>query len=76
MKKKIKDITFKEFDAWANQRACDGRWSFSDASLSIKAVGEVMNERAFLKTVRDKKREKKWNEIKGEYFNLEAELDV
>lgn len=26
MMKKVKDITFEEFDKWANDRACDGGW--------------------------------------------------
>lgn len=35
MKKKIKDCTFKEFTGWANDRACDGRWSMQDAMNSV-----------------------------------------
>lgn len=38
MKKKIKDCTFKEFTGWANDRACDGRWSMQDAMNSVRLL--------------------------------------
>ena len=42
MKKKIKDVTFKEFDKWANMRACDGGWDFYTALASVEAIGKVL----------------------------------
>lgn len=76
MKKKIKDITFKEFDEWANMRACDGGWDFYTALASAEAIGKVLEVKAFFKKTRNKKREEKWNEIKKEYFNLEGEIEL
>lgn len=74
MKKKIKDITFKEFDEWANIRACDAGWSFCEALASAEAISEVLKVKPFFGKA--KKREEKWNEIKAEYFNLEKEIEI
>lgn len=48
-------MTFKEFEAWCNQRACDGCWGVLEAMTCID----------ILETVRKKwfwKREKFWQE--------------
>ena len=48
-------MTFKEFEAWCNQRACDACWGMLEAMTCID----------ILKTVRKKwlwKREKFWQE--------------
>lgn len=48
-------MTFKEFEAWCNQRACDGCWGMLEAMTCID----------ILKTVRKKwfwQREKFWKE--------------
>lgn len=48
-------MTFKEFEAWCNQRACDGCWGMLEAMTCID----------ILETVRKKwfwKREKFWKE--------------
>lgn len=74
MKKKIKDITFKEFNEWANMRACDGAWGFGDALASAEAISEVLKINPFFRKA--KKREEKWNKIKEEYFNLEGEIEI
>ena len=74
MKKKIKDVTFKEFDEWANMRACDGKWCWSAALVSAEAIGEVLKVNPFFGKA--KKREEKWNEIKAKYFNLEGEIEI
>lgn len=74
MKKKIKDVTFKEFDEWANMRACDGGWSWSTALASAEAISEVLKVNSFFGKA--KKREEKWNKIKTEYFNLEGEIEI
>ena len=73
-KKKIKECTFKEFNGWCNDRACDGRWNFIDAMCCIKAIGEVNKVEPLFG--RKKAREKKWEEIRGEYLNPEAEIEV
>ena len=36
-----KRMTFKEFVAWCNQRACDGNWSMGTAMTCIGIVQEV-----------------------------------
>ena len=74
MKKKIKDVTFKEIDKWANQRACDGAWSFCDAVTIVGIVRKVFDYKPVF--FRRKKREQMWEELKKEYLNLEAEIDL
>lgn len=46
-------MTFKQFVAWCNERACDGRWGMLEAVACIDIVKTVRKER-FLK------REKIW----------------
>lgn len=72
--KKVKDITFEEFISWANDRARDGAWGMGTAVVCIKAIDEVLAVKPLFG--KKKAREKKWQEIKGEYFNLEAELEI
>lgn len=74
MKKKIKDVTFKEFNKWANDRACDGAWSMFLAMNCIKATKRVLAVKPLFG--REKAREKEWERIKSEYFNLDAEIEV
>lgn len=74
MKKKIKDVTFKEFMEWANARACDGNLGFVDAWGCIEAIKEVSKINPIFRKAR--KREEKWNEIKEKYFNLEKEIEI
>lgn len=73
-RKCIKDVTFKEFDAWCNLRACDGQWSMETAMLCVSTVTEILNIKPFLG--RNKAREKAWNQIKKERFNLDFEIEV
>ena len=42
MKKKMKDITFKEFNEWCNMRACDGQWSMFMAVNCMEAIRQVL----------------------------------
>ena len=35
------DMTFKEFVAWCNERACDGCWGFNTVIACINAMNEV-----------------------------------
>lgn len=46
-------MTFKEFAAWCNQRACDGCWGMSDAVCCIDIVRKIRMEPFW-------KREKLW----------------
>lgn len=74
VKKRVGDCTFKEFIGWCNMRACDGAWSMDTAIICIKAVNEVYKVKPLFG--RKKAREKKWKEIRAEYFNLDAEIEV
>lgn len=72
--KPIRDITFKEFSEWANDRACDGRWSIFMAITCCNAVKEVMCVKPLFG--RRKAREQAWERIKAKYFELDGKLDV
>lgn len=73
-KKCMADVTFEEFDDWCNRRACDGMWSMAVAMVCIEAVTEVLAVKPLFS--RKKAREKKWQDIKQDYFNLDAEIEV
>lgn len=51
-------MTFKEFKAWCNERACDGCWSYFTAIFCMDIVKEV-NRKPFWR------REKFWQAING-----------
>lgn len=74
MKKKLRDVSFEEFDKWANERACDGAWSINDALNSAEAIRLVFEVKPLFG--RKKAREKEWERIKHEYCNLDAEIEV
>lgn len=74
MKKKIRDVTFKEFDNWCNTRACDGRWSLSDAIHCSTICSQILSIKPIFG--RSKKREKEWEKIRGEVFNLDMEINI
>lgn len=48
-------MTFKQFDAWCNERACDGCWGMFTAMVCIDLIG-TMRKVPFWK------REKVWRE--------------
>lgn len=48
-------MTFKEFEAWCNQRACDGCWGMLEAMTCIEILETVRKKRFW-------KREKFWQE--------------
>ena len=48
-------LTYKEFNKWCNERACDGCWGFYEAFTCIN-IGEEMNKTIFFK------KKKKWKE--------------
>lgn len=35
-------MTFREFDIWANERACDGQWGFQHI-IATQAIYVIMN---------------------------------
>ena len=37
----IKTLTYKEFKAFCNQRACDGRWSILEAMAYLEVIDEI-----------------------------------
>ena len=74
MKKKMKEVTFKEFVIWVNNRACDGAWSIYDVFVSAEVIRMILNVKPLFG--RKKAREREWERIKGDYFNLDAEIEV
>lgn len=74
MKKQIKDVTFEEFIRWCNSRLCDDMWSYKMAVTCLEVIKQVTSVKSLFG--KKKKREKKWNEIKGKYFVLETEIEV
>lgn len=48
-------MTFKEYIAWINQRACDGCWGMATAMTCVSIHQEVKKQRFW-------KREKYWKE--------------
>lgn len=49
-------MTFKEFNNWCNQRACDGCWGMKEAIICMR-IGEEVYKFPFWK------REKVWKEL-------------
>ena len=49
-------MTFKEFTAWCNERACDGRWGMVEAMVCIDLMAEIRKLSFW-------KREKFWREL-------------
>lgn len=74
MKKKIKDCTFKEFTGWANDRACDGRWSMQDAINSVSIISMVYEVKPIF--FRGMVREALWRKLRDQYLNVEAEIEI
>ena len=52
-------MTFKEFEYWCNERACDGCWGMLEAMTCIDIIGKVRKKWLW-------KRERFWQE---EYAN-------
>ena len=70
----MKDFTFEEFKKSCNMRACDGQWSIFAACFYIEAINQVLKVKPLFG--RKKAREKEWERIKNEYFNLDAEYKL
>jgi hypothetical protein len=66
MTKSIEEMSYKEFDNWCNERACDGQWSMTNAIACIGMHDEV--EAAVKgKLFKRKAREKAWRNLKAKY---------
>lgn len=57
-------MTFKEFDDWCNERACDGYWSMGTALTCVRIIREVYKIPFW-------KRKRVWNE---EYREIAEEI--
>lgn len=53
-------MTFKEFTAWCNDRACDGCWGMQTAIFCIE-IGRAIRKQPFWK------REKMWQKLNAEH---------
>lgn len=56
-------MTYKEFRAWCNERACDGCWGIREAMICCGILAKI-NRLPFWK------RKKAWNECKDELEEL------
>lgn len=74
MKKKLRDVTFKEFNHWCNERVCDGKWSESTATISIAVVTAVNKVKPLSR--RRKAREEYWKYLIAIFFSLDTEIEV
>ena len=52
-------LSFKEFQDWCNQRACDGRWGFAEAVVCC----DIMKQVNSVPKYRFKKRKQMWEEL-------------
>lgn len=69
MKKKIRDVTCKEYLRWANDRAADGRWSLEMALVAIQDTKKIYHTFPLF-------REKVWQQIKNDHYQLDYEIEV
>lgn len=53
-------MTYKEFNDWCNQRACDGCWSAETVLFCLEILKEVENQPFW-------KRSRKWEELNTKY---------
>lgn len=52
-------MKYKEFVAWCNDRACDGRWGLATAIYCIDIMHQVKSQPFW-------KRERKWQELNAD----------
>lgn len=74
MKKRIGDCTFNEFLNYCEARACDGMWHVDTGLVCIKVIDDVLKVKPIF--FRSRARNKRWNEIKGKFLNLDAEIEI
>ena len=53
-------MTYKQFNDWCNQRACDGCWGMNTAMFCIDIIKQIQSQPFW-------KRERKWRELNTEY---------
>lgn len=58
-------LTFDKFCDWANDRACDGQWSFNISTQAIAIINDVNSKRK-------KEQEKYWEET----YQVEVEQSL
>jgi hypothetical protein len=66
MTKPIEEMSYKEFDDYCNERACDGRWGFEEAIACCGMIREI-EESVKGKLFKRKAREKAWENLKVKY---------
>ena len=69
MEEVIKTMTYKEFKAWCNERACDGRWNSIETITCldiIKEIDKIKVKGLFKKKATEKAREDAFNKLKEE----------
>lgn len=60
-------MTYKEFNTWCNQRACDGRWGMNEAMMCCDIITRISKEtRKKYKFLWKFKLEKTWQELTEE----------
>lgn len=60
-------MTYEEFRAWCNRRACDGCWSFGEATICMMVLDEVEKVHSWFPWREKKLKEKKWQEVEKKY---------
>lgn len=65
----IKDMSYKEFKDYCNERACDGKWSIFEAMACINIICEIDGVKVRTlgftrKKLTEQKREEVWEERK------------
>jgi hypothetical protein len=55
-------MTFKQFEKWCEERACDGCWGYTEATLCIEVMN-LINDYPFWK------RKKVWNDFHDRVVN-------
>ena len=69
--KLVKKMTFKEFKAFCNERACDGQWDFMEALVYSSIVSDINKIKkkylGFIPSKRktEKAREEAWQKVKN-----------
>ena len=69
MEEVIKTMTYKEFKAWCNERACDGRWNNIEIITClnlIEKIDKIKVKGLFKRKATEKAREDAFNRIKEE----------
>lgn len=65
-------MTYKQFRAWCNDRACDGQWGINTAMACISIMDSVESVKApgfhlFRKRANNEAKEKMWQKLNSEW---------